>query len=155
MVAKTKDHSELQYWCPRVQKTKKWKSSHTGNRSYQLTSAGQSAHGWQIGRHWLAGKSFFPCGRIFSEPLGITIEGLNSSCLGSNCLFEFNLTGCVLPSFVLMLSTRPVGRCVGIVFKCMIFLCFPKGISINGFLNTIAIFPTTRFSHLLWFSAEK
>ena len=53
-----------------------------GKRSYQLTSASQSAHGWQIGRHWLAGNSYFPCGRIFissfSEPLGINIEGLNS-----------------------------------------------------------------------------
>ena len=29
----------LQYWCPRVQKNKKWKSFDTGNRSYQLTSA--------------------------------------------------------------------------------------------------------------------
>ena len=49
-----------------------------GNRSYKLTNAGHSAHGWQIGRHRLAGNSFFPCGRIFififSEPLGINIE---------------------------------------------------------------------------------
>ena len=39
------------------------------------------AHGWQIGRHWLAGNSRFPCGRIFifcfSEPLGIYSEVLN------------------------------------------------------------------------------
>ena len=27
-------------------KKKKWKSSHMGNGSYQLTSAGRSAHGW-------------------------------------------------------------------------------------------------------------
>ena len=40
----------------------------------------------QIGRHWLAGNYFFPCGRIFisstSELLGINIEGLNSVLLG-------------------------------------------------------------------------
>ena len=52
-----------------------------GNRSYQLTGAGQSAHGWQLGRHWLAGNSYFLRGRIFiscfSEPLGINIEILN------------------------------------------------------------------------------
>ena len=57
-----------------------------GNWSYQLKSAGQSTHGWQIGRHWLASNSYFPCGRIlifsFSEPLGINIEGLNSLLLG-------------------------------------------------------------------------
>ena len=50
-----------------------------GNRSYQLTSAGQSAHGWQIGRHWLAGNSYLLRWRIFifcfSEPLDINIEG--------------------------------------------------------------------------------
>ena len=39
-----------------VPKKQKLKSSNAGNRSYQLTSAGQSAHGWQIGRHWLAGN---------------------------------------------------------------------------------------------------
>ena len=53
-----------------------------GNRSYQLTRAGRSAHGWLIGRHWFAGNSYFPCGRIFifyfSEPLDINIEVLNS-----------------------------------------------------------------------------
>ena len=53
-----------------------------GNKSYQLTSAGQSAHGWQIGQLWLAGNSYFPCGKIFissfSEPLGINIDGLSS-----------------------------------------------------------------------------
>ena len=57
-----------------------------GNRSYQLTSASQSAHDWQICQHWLAGNSFFPCCWIFissfSEPLGINIEGLNSLLLG-------------------------------------------------------------------------
>ena len=51
-----------------------------------LTSASRSAHGWQIGWHWLAGNSYFPSGRIFissfSEPLGINIEGLNSLLLG-------------------------------------------------------------------------
>ena len=39
------------------------------------------AHGWQIGWHWLAGNSHFPCGRIFifcfSEPLAINSEVLN------------------------------------------------------------------------------
>ena len=57
-----------------------------GNRIYQLTSAGRSAHGWQISRHWLAGNSHFRCGRIFifrfSEPLGINIEGFKSLLLG-------------------------------------------------------------------------
>ena len=55
------------------------------NKIYQLTSAGQSAHGWQIGQHWLAGNSYFPCRRIFiffSEPLSINIEDLNSLLLG-------------------------------------------------------------------------
>ena len=55
-------------------------------RKYLQISAGQSAHGWQIGQHWLAGNSFFPCGKIFifsfSELLGINIEGLNSLLLG-------------------------------------------------------------------------
>ena len=50
-----------------------------GNGSYQLTCAGRSAHGWQIGRHRLASNSYFPRWRIFlfcfSEPLGINIEG--------------------------------------------------------------------------------
>ena len=50
-----------------------------GNGSYQLTSAGWSAHGWQIGWHWVAGNSHFQRGRIFifcfSEPFGINIEG--------------------------------------------------------------------------------
>ena len=55
--------------------------------SYQLTSAGQSAHGWQFGCHcWIAGNSCFLRQRIFissfSEPLGINIEGLNSLFLG-------------------------------------------------------------------------
>ena len=47
------------------------------------------AHGWQIGRHWLAGNSHFPRGRIlrififhFFEPLGINSEVLNSLLLG-------------------------------------------------------------------------
>ena len=60
----------------------KLKSSNTGNTSYQLTSAGRSAHGWQISRHWLAGNFYFPCERIFissfSEPLGINSEVLNT-----------------------------------------------------------------------------
>ena len=49
-----------------------------GNRSYQLISAGQSANHGQICGHWLAGNSYFPCGRIFiscfSELLGINID---------------------------------------------------------------------------------
>ena len=57
-------------------KIEKRNYSQIGNRSYQLT------HDWQIGRHWLAGNSFFPCWRIFisgfSKTLGINIEGLNS-----------------------------------------------------------------------------
>ena len=69
-----------------------------GSRSYQLTSAGRSAIHGQIGRHWLAGNSYFPCGRIlissFSEPLGINIEGLNSLLLGIHLLFTSILTRC-------------------------------------------------------------
>ena len=57
-----------------------------GKRSYRLTRAGRSANHAQIGQHWLAGNSYFPCGRIFisnfSELLGINIEGLNSLLLG-------------------------------------------------------------------------
>ena len=57
-----------------------------GNKSYQLTSAGRSANHGPIGRHWLAGNSYFPCGRIFifcfSEPLGINSEVSNSLLLG-------------------------------------------------------------------------
>ena len=49
-----------------------------GKKSYQLTSAGLSAHGWQIGRHWLASNSYLLCQRIFifcfSESLGINIQ---------------------------------------------------------------------------------
>ena len=59
----------------------KLKSSHAGNKSYQLTSAGQSALGWQVSRHGLAGSSYFLFGRIlisyFSEPLAINTEILN------------------------------------------------------------------------------
>ena len=43
-----------------------------------MTSAVQSAHGWQIGQHWLAGNFYFLRRRIFifcfSEPFGINIE---------------------------------------------------------------------------------
>ena len=69
-----------------------------GNRSYQLTSASQSAHGWQIGRHWLAENSHFPCGRIFifcfSEPLGINSEVLNSLLLEKGLFIQISLAGC-------------------------------------------------------------
>ena len=65
-----------------------------GNRSYQLTRAGQSAHGWQIGQHWLAGNSYFPCGRIFIfELLGINIEGLNSLLLGIQLFIHIYFDG--------------------------------------------------------------
>ena len=49
MVTKTKVHSEFQYWYPRVQKNKKWKSSQVGNRSYQLTHASWPTNQGQIG----------------------------------------------------------------------------------------------------------
>ena len=55
---KAKDYSNLRYWCSRVQKNKKWKSSDMGIKSYQLTSAGQSTNHGQTGRHWLAGNSY-------------------------------------------------------------------------------------------------
>ena len=42
--------------------------------------------GWQISRHWLAGNSLFPLGRIFIssffELLGMNIEGQYSLLLG-------------------------------------------------------------------------
>ena len=65
-----------------------------GKRSYKLTSASRSANHGQIGRHWLAGNSRIPCGRIFifcfSEPLGFNSEVLNSLLLGKR-LFYLNL----------------------------------------------------------------
>ena len=57
----------------------KTKNENPPTQEIEVTSksAGRSAHGWQIGRHWLAGNSHFPCGMIFifcfSEPLGINI----------------------------------------------------------------------------------
>ena len=67
------------------------------NRSYQLTSSGQAADGGQIGWHWLAGNSYFPCGRIFissfSELLGINIEGLNSLLLGIQIFIQIYFDG--------------------------------------------------------------
>ena len=93
MVTKAKDHSEFQYWCPRVQKNKKWKSSHPGNRSYQLTTASRFALGWLVCWHGLAGNSYFPRGRIFiscfSEPLDINIEILNGLLVTTFCLNLF------------------------------------------------------------------
>ena len=62
MVTKVKEHSEFQYWCPRVHKNKKWKYSLAGNRSDHQTHAGQPANKVQVGRHWLAGNSYFPHG---------------------------------------------------------------------------------------------
>ena len=57
-----------------------------GNKSYQLTSAGQSAHGCKTSHYCLAGNSYFPCQRIiissFSDLLDINTEGLNSLLLG-------------------------------------------------------------------------
>ena len=68
-----------------------------GNGSYQLTSAGRSANHGQIGRHWLAGNSYFPCGRIFmfcfSEPLGINSEVLNSLLLGQGLFIQICFGG--------------------------------------------------------------
>ena len=56
-----------------------------GSQQKTIQAFNIDAH-WQIGWHWLAGNSFFPCGRIFissfSEPLGINIEGLNGLLLG-------------------------------------------------------------------------
>ena len=57
-----------------IWKIEQWKSSLMENKSYQLISAGRSTKQGQIGQHWLAGNSYFPCRRIFiscfSEPLG-------------------------------------------------------------------------------------
>ena len=75
-----------------------------GNRSYQLTSAGRVAHGWQISRHWLAGNSYFSCGTIFisyfSEALGINIEVLNSLLLGLGLFIQIYFDGLCLNSEV-------------------------------------------------------
>ena len=65
-------------------------SGHLGSKGGDPKEAyvnlSQLAHGWQIGWHWLAGNSHFPCGRIFifcfSEPLGINSEVLNRLLLG-------------------------------------------------------------------------
>ena len=55
------------------------------------------AQGGQIGRHWLAGNSHFPCGRIFifcfSEPLGINSEVLNSLLLGKGLFIQIYFGG--------------------------------------------------------------
>ena len=68
-----------------------------GNKSYQLTSAGQSANHGQPDWHWLAGNSYFLCQRIFilsfSEPLGINMEGLNSLLLGIQLLIQIHFDG--------------------------------------------------------------
>ena len=70
-----------------------------GNKTYQLTSAGPSAHGWQIGWHWLAGNFYFPCRRIFifcfSESLGINIEGYEGLVHCPDFLFKSVLAYCV------------------------------------------------------------
>ena len=67
---------------PKGSEKQKMKILPHGKGSYQLTSAGQSAHSWQISLHWLAGNSCFPQGEIFMscvfEPLGINSEVLNS-----------------------------------------------------------------------------
>ena len=61
---------------------------------WEIGVTSQSAHGWQIGWHWLAGNSYFPCGWIFissfSEPIGINIEGLNSLLLGIQLFIYFD-----------------------------------------------------------------
>ena len=68
-----------------------------GNRSYQLTSAGQSAHGWQIVRIWLAVNSCFLCWSIsvscFSEPLDINIKGLNDLLPGIQLFIKMYFDG--------------------------------------------------------------
>ena len=43
-----------------IRKTKNENPPTQENRSHQLTCTGRSAHGWQIGRHWLAGNAYFP-----------------------------------------------------------------------------------------------
>ena len=69
-----------------------------GNRSYQLTSASQSAHGWQVGQQGLAGNSYFPHGKIFityfSEPLDINIEILKVFYFSNHFLFKSIFAGC-------------------------------------------------------------
>ena len=80
------------------------------NRSYQLTSAGQFAHVWQIGWHQLADKSYFPCERIFissfSEPLGISIESLNSILLGIQLFIEIYFDGLCIYQEVAVTAIR-------------------------------------------------
>ena len=92
MVTKAKDHSEFHYWCPRVQKDKEWKSSHWRNRSYQLTHAGLPAIQGQIGRHLLAGNSFFCVGGflflVFLNPWASILKFWMVFCIGNHFLFK-------------------------------------------------------------------
>ena len=76
-----------------------------GQKSYLLTRAGRSANHGQVGWPWLAGNSYFPCGRIFisysfSEPLVMNIEGLNSLWLGDPT-FYFDLIWRAMVSILL------------------------------------------------------
>ena len=77
-----------------------------GKRSYQLTGTSQFTNHGQIGWHWLADKSYLPCGKIFissfSELLGINIESLNSILLRIQLFIQiyFNGVWCRLKSYL-------------------------------------------------------
>ena len=89
---------------PKGSEKQKMKILRTENRSYQLTSAGRSAHGWQIGWHCLAGNSHFPHGRIFISfflnPWASILKFWKVFCLGKDFSSKSILTGCArwLPS---------------------------------------------------------
>ena len=98
MVTKAKDHSEFQYWCPRVQKNKKWKSSHG---KWELPANGWSALGWQFGQHvtqelvtpisHMGGFSFL----VFLNPWASILKFWMVFCFGYHFLFNSILAGCV------------------------------------------------------------
>ena len=115
MVTKAKDHWEFQYWCPRVQKNKKWKSSYSGNRSYQLTHAGRPAKQGQIGQHWSVCNSNFHMGGfsflVFLNPWASILKFSMVFCFCNHFLFKSILVGGGAVSFdsFLLVSDNVMG----------------------------------------------
>ena len=68
----------------------------------------RSANHGQIGQHWLACNSYFPCGRIFissfSELLGINIEDLNSLLLGIQLFINIYFDGLWLINSIIWIA---------------------------------------------------
>ena len=81
-----------------------------GNGSYQLTSAGRSAHGWQIGRHRLAGNSYFQRWRIFIyfflNPWASILKDMRVWCIVPDFLFKFVWAWCDRSIFVAIWSFK-------------------------------------------------